>query len=367
VAAWHCALEGVEVSFSSYAGRRVLVTGHTGFKGSWLCAWLQSLGAHVVGLALPPDTSPNHWELLRLGMPSHMVDVCDGDAVARTIVEAQPEIVFHLAAQPLVRRSYVEPQRTWAVNVLGTVNVLEACRRVDGLRAIVVATTDKCYENREWVWGYRESDRLGGRDPYSASKAACELVAASYRDSFMQAQGGPLLATMRVGNVVGGGDWSADRLVADLARAVAEGRSLAVRSPRSIRPWQHVLDSLSGYLCVGESLLNGNRAHAEAWNFGPSQHDAQTVTQVLDALRRHWPAAQWHAQPDAAGLHEAGVLTLDSTKAATLLGWRPTLTIDAALRMTALWYQQFFASGQAITRSQIEEYSQLMQRSASCQ
>jgi CDP-glucose 4,6-dehydratase len=360
-------VEGVEVSFGSYAGRRVLVTGHTGFKGSWLCAWLQSLGAQVVGLALPPVSSPNHWDLLQLRMPSHVVDVCDGDAVARTIAQAQPEVVFHLAAQSLVRRSYSEPQRTWAVNVMGTVNVLEACRGVDGLRAIVVATTDKCYENREWVWGYRESDRLGGRDPYSASKAACELVAASYRNSFMQAERAPLLATVRAGNVVGGGDWSEDRLVPDLARAVAGGHSLAVRSPRSIRPWQHVLDSLSGYLCVGESLLNGNRAHAQAWNFGPSQHDAQTVAEVLEVLRRHWPAAQWHAQQDTAGLHEAGVLTLDSTRAGNLLGWRPTLAIDAALRMTAQWYQQFFATGKAISSGQIEEYSQLMQRGASCQ
>ena len=213
---------------------------------------------------------------------------------------------------------------------------------------------------------YSESDRLGGRDPYSASKAACELVAASYRNSFLQAADAPLLATIRAGNVVGGGDWSEDRLVPDLARAVAGGQSLQVRSPRSVRPWQHVLDSLSGYLCVGESLLAGNRAHAEAWNFGPSQHDAQSVADVLEALRQHWPAAQWHAQQEAAGPHEAGLLTLDSTKAGKLLGWRPTLAIDAALRMTAQWYQQYFANGKLLSAEQIAAYSQLMQQGASC-
>jgi CDP-glucose 4,6-dehydratase len=366
VGARNGALEGLAVSFDAYTGRKVLVTGHTGFKGSWLSAWLQGLGARVAGLALAPESQPNHWDVLGLDMPSHLVDIRDGDAVARVFELEQPEIVFHLAAQSLVRRSYAEPQRTWDANVMGTVNVLEGCRKAPALRAIVVATTDKCYENREWVWGYRESDRLGGRDPYSASKAAAELVASSYRDSFLRQAGAPLLATVRAGNVVGGGDWSEDRLIPDLARAVAAGKSLAVRSPRAVRPWQHVLESLSGYLRVGESLLAGNSAHATAWNFGPDQNDARTVGELLDSLRRHWPDARWHAEPSPDAPHEAGILKLDCTKAAALLGWRPALGIDDALRMTAEWYGNFFAGGRAVTHAQIADYSRRLAEVRAC-
>ena len=340
----------------AYQGRRVLVTGHTGFKGSWLCLWLDALGAEVSGLALDPPSEPNHWDQLALATKDHRVDIRDEAAVRAVFAEACPEIVFHLAAQPLVRRSYNDPITTWATNVMGTAHVLEAMRWTPEVRATVVVTTDKCYENREWPWAYRERDRLGGHDPYSASKAGAELVAASYRSAFLEQTGAPLLATARGGNVIGGGDWSEDRLIPDLVRSVAAGEPLVIRSPRSTRPWQHVLDCLSGYLVLGQRLLESDAGCAEAWNFGPEQHGNRTVEQVLQDLASDWPKIDWTvtASPQP---HEANLLQLDSAKAQMELGWRPVWNYDEAVRRTALWYQRWMEHGEVTSHRDLAAYS----------
>src|SRR5579864_5741950 len=313
---------GVKLFQDIYRNRRVLLTGHTGFKGSWLALWLKQLGAEVTGAALAPSTSPSHWELQQLDIADRRVDIRDNDAVSQLVAATQPEIVFHLAAQPLVRRSYVDPVETWSTNVLGTCHLLEACRKKGSVRAIVNITTDKCYLNNEWVWGYRETDRLGGHDPYSASKAAAELLSASYRASFMSGNDGPKLATARAGNVIGGGDWSTDRLIPDLVRAISSGTSLEIRSPNSTRPWQHVLESLSGYLLLGQRLLENDSRFADAWNFGPDAIGNRSVRDVLTRLAQLWPDVKWHTTTQAQP-HEAGLLSLDSTKAHRILGWQP--------------------------------------------
>jgi CDP-glucose 4,6-dehydratase len=274
--------------------------------------------------------------LLNLGLEEHLVDIRDYAAVQKTVSLVKPDIVFHLAAQPLVRRSYADPLTTWATNVQGTAHVLEACRHEASVKAIVAVTTDKCYENQEWLWGYRENDRLGGHDPYSASKAGAELVAASYRQSYFNKEGSPLLATARAGNVIGGGDWSEDRLIPDMVRASKLGESVEIRSPNATRPWQHVLESLSGYLLLGQRLLQSQPGFAEAWNFGPDESGNQTVSAP---------------QP-----HEAGLLQLDSTKARTLLEWTPVWGFDEGLRRTADWYRLYLEKGELSTEAQLSDY-----------
>lgn len=339
----------------AYHGRRVLLTGHTGFKGSWLALWLRELGAEVTGIALPPPTTPNHWTLLDLDVRDVRLDIRDTESLRLAVAEARPDIVFHLAAQPLVRRSYRDPLGTWSTNVMGTANLLDACRHCDGVQAIVAVTTDKCYENREWPWGYREIDALGGHDPYSASKAGAELVAASYRQAYFQVPGTPLLATARAGNVIGGGDWSEDRLIPDLVRALGTGQSLEIRSPGATRPWQHVLESLSGYLALGQCLLAGRTEAAEAWNFGPETEGNRSVAEVLGRLSAHWPQMRWHltATPQP---HEATLLYLDSAKARYGLGWRPVWSIDQALAATADWYRAWLEEGRLLSREQLAAY-----------
>lgn len=346
---------------NAYHNRRVLLTGHTGFKGSWMAHWLHSMGAQVTGIALPPETTPNHWDLLKLPVTDHRIDIRDNDTLCRAIADCAPDIVFHMAAQPLVRRSYRQPRETWETNVMGTVNVLDACRLHTKAKAIVVITTDKCYENKETGQAYAEDDKLGGHDPYSASKAGTELVAGSYRDAFFHTDGAPLLATARAGNVIGGGDWSEDRLIPDLARAQAARQSLAIRSPRSTRPWQHVLEPLSGYLLLGQRLLAGDRAAATAWNFGPDGDSALSVADVLDRIKSYWPDMAWHVD-GTPSVHEAGMLQLDSGKAHRELGWRPVLTLAQQLEMTASWYRAFFEKNAVDTATQLAAYQDAAKR-----
>ena len=339
----------------AYRNRRVLLTGNTGFKGSWLALWLKMLGAQTSGVALAPNSTPSHWDLLGLDMDDKRIDIRDAGAVMDAIQVAAPEIVFHLAAQPLVRRSYRDPLETWSTNVMGTAHVLEACRQQPSVRAVVVITTDKCYENREWEWGYRENDRLGGHDPYSASKAGAELVVSSYRNAFFGLQGLPLLASARAGNVIGGGDWSEDRLIPDLVRAITGRTTLEVRSPNATRPWQHVLESLSGYLCLGQKLIEGRQEFAQAWNFGPGTDGNSTVGDVLSRLKVAWPALDWLAT-DQPQLHEANLLHLDSAKARQRLGWRPVWSLDEALGATAEWYRAYIERGSVISQNQLQAY-----------
>jgi CDP-glucose 4,6-dehydratase len=345
-----------------YRGKRVLVTGHTGFKGSWLSLWLNQLGAKVVGISLAPETKPNHWNLLGIksNFQHHELDIRQAEQVSRVLKATQPEVVFHLAAQPFVRRSYRDPLETWSTNVMGTANVLEACRQNRSVRAILAVTTDKCYENEEWAWGYRETDRLGGRDPYSASKAGSELVASSYRRAFFNTDGAALLATARAGNVIGGGDWSEDRLIPDLVRALAAQQSLEIRSPNATRPWQHVLESLSGYLLLGQKLIEGNKNFEGAWNFGPERNGNRTVGDVLSELHTHWPEMQWH-QTMAPQPHEANLLYLDSAKAHNQLGWQPVWNLDTTLEKTADWYRAFQRSRTTISTQQLAQYVEAAQ------
>ena len=335
-----------------YRGRRVLLTGHTGFKGSWLALWLSELGAEVTGVALAPDTAPCHWDLLALDINEHRLDIRDEGALARIVADTQPEIVLHLAAQPLVRRSYREPLATWSTNVMGTANLLDACRHTSSVRAIVVVTSDKCYENQEWSRGYRETDRLGGHDPYSASKAATELVAGSYRDAFFHKPDAPLLATARAGNVIGGGDWAEDRLIPDLVRAIAAKTELEIRSPQATRPWQHVLESLSGYLLLGQKLLERQAEYAAGWNFGPGPEANCSVAEVLARLNAHWPELAWQTS-NAPQPHEANLLYLDSTKAHAQLAWTPVWSLDDALTATADWYRAYLGAGKVESRGQL--------------
>ena len=338
-----------------YRERRVLVTGHTGFKGSWLTLWLQELGAIVTGISLPSNASPSHWKLLDLSIDDNCLDIRDPVKLRDAIARQQPEIIFHLAAQSLVRQSYRAPLETWSTNVTGTANVLEACRQNDSVRAIVVVTSDKCYQNEEWEWGYRENDRLGGHDPYSASKAAAELVVASYRKSFFESSDSPLIATARAGNVIGGGDWSEDRLVPDLVRSIRAQDVLTIRSPNATRPWQHVLESLSGYMQLGKELLEGKRENAKAWNFEPASEGNRSVSEVLARLSIEWPTLRYQLSPDT-HVHEAQLLYLDSTMARKQLKWLPVWDFDRALSATALWYRSWIEDGRVISREQLADY-----------
>lgn len=346
---------GIKQFGDIYRGKRVLVTGHTGFKGSWLTLWLEGLGAKLAGISLQSNTNTNHWNQIRIDIDDYRNDIRDASALNKLIKLIQPEIVFHLAAQPLVRRSYRDPYETWSTNVMGTVNVLEACRSAKCVKAVVVVTTDKCYENKEWPWGYRENDRLGGRDPYSASKAAAELVAASYRDSFFHSDSSPAIATARAGNVIGGGDWSEDRLIPDLVHAIEIRQPLEIRSPKATRPWQHVLESLSGYLLLGKGLIESREKYACSWNFGPVAEDNISVQEIVNKLNLKWHGLQWKCANSQIE-HEANALFLDSAKAYKILRWKPIWSIDQALEKTADWYQAWFLSRDVISKQQLIEY-----------
>jgi CDP-glucose 4,6-dehydratase len=345
-------------------GRRVLVTGHTGFKGSWLCLWLERLGADVTGLALEPATDPNLFDVARVSArtKSKIGDIRDYAFVRRSVAGTRPEIIFHLAAQPLVRQGYDAPVETFSTNVLGTAHLLEAVRQESrDTRAIVVITSDKCYENLEWVWPYREDDRLGGHDPYASSKACTELVVRAFWKSYFSASvSSPALASARAGNVIGGGDWAPYRLVPDLMRGFVCGQRVAIRNPDAVRPWQHVLDALHGYLLLAEKMHN-DRSFAEPWNFGPEDADSRSVRSVVEQATALWgDSAGWEEVPDRT-YHEAGLLRLDSSKARSRLGWRSRLNVNSAVEWTVDWYKKVSrgADARECVESQISLYESL--------
>ena len=347
-----------------YARRRVLVTGHTGFKGSWLLHWLEMLGAQVYGLSVDIPSSPSHFELTGLGSAQATVfrDIRDHAALARTLDEARPEVVFHLAAQPLVRRSYAIPLETLEVNVLGTANLLEAVRAAAAPCAVVVATSDKCYANTGQVWGYRECDAMGGHDPYSMSKGAAELVVSSWRDSFFSAPGSVIrLASARAGNVIGGGDWAHDRLVVDAVHAIAAGHPIVLRSPAATRPWQHVLEPLGGYLLLGASLAQADdpQCFAQGWNFGPDPASVRPVRDVAESLVTAFGKGELVVEEDPSAPHEAFALALNSDKAHRLLGWHPVWGFRETIARTVEWYARWLAGERdlrAVTRGQIADF-----------
>ncbi len=333
----------------SYADRSVFITGHTGFKGAWLSEWLRTLGANVTGYALEPPTQPNLFDALELGnRVRHVVaDVRDRDRLVAEVQVARPSVIFHLAAQAIVRRAYAEPHETFETNVMGTANVLDAARACPSVRALVIVTSDKCYQNFEDGRAFRESDAMGGRDPYSASKGCAELVTAAYRESFFA--GGAEAATVasvRAGNVIGGGDWAADRIIPDCVRALAAGEPVVVRNPDAVRPWQHVLEPLSGYLWLAALMLRDGRRYEGAWNFGPADHDAdRPVRWVVERFVEAWGSGSWTTPADVAPQpHEAHGLSLDSAKARHQLGWSPVWDAQTAVRQTASWYREYYRS-----------------------
>jgi CDP-glucose 4,6-dehydratase len=350
-----------------WQGKRVLLTGHTGFKGSWLSLWLQSMGAQVTGYALSPPTNPSLFEIAEVaqGMTSVIGDIRDLANLQAVFAEHQPEIVIHMAAQPLVRYSYQNPVDTYSTNVMGTVHLLEAVRNTPGVKAVVNITTDKCYENREWVWGYRENEPMGGFDPYSNSKGCAELVSAAYRSSFFNAnnyaQHGVAIATVRAGNVIGGGDWAQDRLIPDILAAFEQGRKVDIRNPNAIRPWQHVMEPLRGYLTLAEQLFEHGPSFGEGWNFGPNDEDAKPVGWIVEQLAALWGAdAQWQVDTGEHP-HEAHYLKLDISKARSRLDWHPALRLEDALALIIDWSKQLVAGAnmRQLTLTQLQTYQAL--------
>ena len=349
----------VGVTPAFWKGRRVLITGHTGFKGGWLALWLNSMGADVYGFSLPPPTEPSFFKVANIAeCTTHMIgDLRDPEQVTSAVRTAQPEVVFHLGAQPLVRQGYVDPHATFASNVMGTINLLEAIREVVSIRALLVVTSDKCYENREWLWPYRENEPMGGKDPYSASKGCVELVTAAWRDSFLQPH--TSVATARAGNVIGGGDWGTDRLVPDALKAWQNDEILAIRSPKAVRPWQYHIDALAGYLMLASELIDGRQTGA--WNFGPTDTGMLSVEELLHRLATSWGSnARWEKltsqQP-----HEAMLLRLDSSKARTVLGWKNVIDIDHSVNAIIAWHQAW-RSGKHMHKFSLEQIKQYKER-----
>lgn len=347
-----------------WQGKRVFLTGHTGFKGSWLSLWLQQLGAHVVGFSLEAPTQPSLFESAQIarGMVSQIGDIRDLASLQHAIAEAHPDIVMHLAAQPLVRYSYQSPVETYSTNVMGTVHVLEAVRHAPSVRAVVIITSDKCYENREWVWGYRENEAMGGHDPYSNSKGCAELVTAAYRSSFFSPETyhdhGVAVASVRAGNVIGGGDWALDRLIPDMIKAFNMGDPVLIRNPHAIRPWQHVLEPLGGYLLLAQNLWHSGPEFMGSWNFGPCDEDAKPVSWIVERLKTLWgDGATWKLD-EGMHPHEANYLKLDCSKAKARLGWEPCLTLADTLEWVVEFYQGYYAgqSAREIAEAQIRRY-----------
>ncbi len=341
-----------------YHNTRVLITGHTGFKGSWLALWLKQMGAKITGYSLLPPTEPNHFDL---DIVSIIGDVRNADRVKNTFKEQQPAIIFHLAAQPIVRLSYKDPVDTFSSNVMGTINVLEAARECGSVRAFVNVTSDKCYENREWPWGYRENDPVGGYDPYSASKGCAEIITSCWRNSFFNLNnyGGAhntLLASCRAGNVIGGGDWAVDRLIPDIMFAVSNNEKVKIRNPQATRPWQHVLEPLSGYLLLGQKLLEGRKEFAEAWNFGPSEDGNVTVGEIAEQVKRAWPKIEYEIQQSPDQPYEASMLILDCSKARSKLQWAPVWDGKTAVEKTTRWYTAFYESNDVQSMENLHRY-----------
>jgi CDP-glucose 4,6-dehydratase len=347
-----------------WSGRKVFLTGHTGFKGSWLSLWLQQLGAVVYGYSLAPPTDPDMFGIARVaqGMAHELGDIRDAEKLASAMRKFEPSVVLHLAAQPIVRQSYLAPVETYAVNVMGTAHLLEAVRQTPGVQATVIVTSDKCYDNRETIWAYRETDAMGGADPYSSSKGCAELLTASYgRSYFKPGMNNGSLASARAGNVIGGGDWAKDRLVADLMRGLMAHQDVIIRRPHSVRPWQHVLEPLSGYLRVAENLATTAPKEWDGWNFGPDMGSNQTVVALAEQICRHWGRPQAiRIEQDPSAPHEAGLLTLDSTKARVHLNWRPRWNFEHCIAQTVAWYRAYAekADMYAVSLSQIRDYEQ---------
>ncbi|MDX1685467.1 MAG: CDP-glucose 4,6-dehydratase [Saprospiraceae bacterium] len=344
-----------------YKDLKVLITGHTGFKGSWLALWLTQMGAEVYGYALDPPSDPNHFKILDLNVKDRIGDIRDIDKLKAFVGECKPDIVFHLAAQSLVRLSYSDPVSTVSTNVIGTLNLLEACKSESSVRAIVNVTSDKCYENKEWIWGYRENDRMGGYDPYSVSKGMAELMTSSYRRSFFNLEEygkthNVLLASARAGNVIGGGDWAEDRLIPDLVRTASSGEKVGIRNPLATRPWQHVLEPLSGYLLLGWQLLDGHTSFASGWNFGPGTESNLRVGDVIDQAIDHWPDIAYEITSDDRAHHEANLLMLDCSKAARLMNWKPVWDFDETISRTIGWYRRYYEDDHVGSVGDIHDY-----------
>jgi CDP-glucose 4,6-dehydratase len=365
---WRSPLESLEMTKSFWSGKRVFITGHTGFKGAWLSLWLQKMGAELCGFSLAPPTNPSLFDVAKVGLHMNSIigDIRNLDSLSRSMKEFDPEIVFHLAAQPLVRYSYENPVETYSTNVMGTVNVLEAVRKCNSVQAIVVVTSDKCYENKEWPWGYRENESMGGHDPYSSSKGCAELVTSAYRRSFFYESGNNTknsvgLASARAGNVIGGGDWAMDRLVPDIIQSLQKKEVLKIRNPDSIRPWQHVLEPLCGYLCLAEKLYNGGLEYSEGWNFGPLEENAKPVSWIVNTLFSQWGNTQgWENVSTKNQPHEAHFLKLDCSKAKMKLEWQAHWDLKLTLEKIVFWYKKFNAGENMhqVTINQIDEYSQ---------
>ena len=342
---------------SAYKGKRVLVTGHTGFKGTWLTFWLEKLGAEVYGISLSPDTTPSHFELLKTTVDSEYIDITNYESLEKKVKAIKPDIVFHLAAQSLVRKSYIKPIETFTTNIIGTANLFEVCRKISSVQAIINITSDKCYENKEWLWGYRENDPIGGFDPYSVSKACAELITTCYRNSYFSntVNCQILLSSCRAGNVIGGGDWSEDRLIPDVVRSTIKKSVTTIRSPSATRPWQHVLEPLSGYLLLGQKLLEGQSTFADSWNFGPDDSGNLTVLQTLKLMQKYWPEINYEID-DTDQPHEAGFLKLDCSKANTLLKWNGVWKSNSAFEYTMSWYLSYYKHNEIVTEKQLKKY-----------
>lgn len=360
-------MRGVMLDKSFWKGKKVFLTGHTGFKGSWLSLWLHSMGADVTGYALDPPTEPSLFALCKIGevVNSNIADIRDGESLKKAMLAADPEIVIHMAAQPLVRDSYKNPVGTYSINVMGTVNLFEAVRACKNIKAVINVTTDKCYENKEWVWGYRENEPMGGYDPYSSSKACSEIVTAAYRRSFFNpddyAKHGVALASARAGNVIGGGDWAADRLIPDCIKAILKGERIVIRNPMAIRPWQHVLEPLSGYLVLAQKLYEGGPRYADAWNFGPADDDARPVEWIVKAICAKWGGNATYEIDTGKHPHEAHYLKLDCSKAKAELRWRPRWNLEKAIDAIIGWTKAYKENRdlRKVCIEQIEDYSRI--------